>query len=1096
MPSSPSSTAAQAVPSSGAPTQGEPPPFLPTQEVRIAVVLYGGVALAIYINGVVQELLSLVRASAPARPTELQPQQAALAEHELVGTEGVYRKLAQMLHWSRPPLQHEPDEDDPVQTRFVVDILSGSSAGGINGIFLAKALSNEQQIGQLKKLWVDEGDIAKLVNDRRSYDGLDLAPQRPPRSLLNSRRFYWRMLSALDGMDEQAAPQSRFVDELDLWITATDVRGLLLPVDLYDRVVYERRHRQTFHFRYGTEYARGARANDFTGETNPFLAFAARCTAAFPFALEPMTLEDVDEVVGTETFRRRYRSGHAKAAAWRRFFDDYVRARRAADDPAGGDDRYYRLEAFSDGGILDNKPFTHATKTISRRRADLPVDRRLFYVEPDPGLQPLVREPGAAGAPLEPPAWTPPVERPDPLETVRAALLGLPRSEPIRDDLLALIERNREIARVREIATLVDKTVDEFPESVFEPVPLEAWRNQTLATMMQDRQRGLQYLAYHRLKIATVLDDLAELVVNLSGYSSDSDEYSGARCFVQAWFERHFPEGEPRPQQWTQNEFLLRYDVRYRLRRLNFLDARIEELLRFDERALRLWARFLTDASPGYLADLAPPMSETLRSAKAALSNIFIGIRAGARRLRAREAGNPLLEPLAALGISRAELLALLDGAQSKEESVERAHALLEARQLDPALTALAEALAEALEPIFRSAREAVDDLFAPERTPERASEWERQAHEQALRPLEFFFRHYESYDAVVLPLSYSVVDEADRVEVVRISPQDAPSLIDESSPAEQRRKLAGSSLHHFGGFFERAWRKNDILWGRLDAAERIIDTLLLPGQVPAPVRAGLLKEAQLAIIAEEFATSEGEPLVALVAQSLLAAEPAAETSVSELVDRSDPEDVREALAATLEPEQIWNHLRTSYEVDRSIDRERLLATIGRSTEVTGRLLDGIAERYGTLRRPARWLVRIGRLGWSLVEAATPRTFVQLLLRYWLALLVLMSLLMIIGGAVFGAPATAKAGWVLLLLALGWRLAVWLTEDVIRRRTRWALISALAVVAAIAGLAITEIALHLDQDVAALVDKLPERIERFLRWLWPWDEGKKNALGT
>ena len=32
-----------------------------TQEVRLAVVLYGGVSLAIYINGVVQELLRVVR---------------------------------------------------------------------------------------------------------------------------------------------------------------------------------------------------------------------------------------------------------------------------------------------------------------------------------------------------------------------------------------------------------------------------------------------------------------------------------------------------------------------------------------------------------------------------------------------------------------------------------------------------------------------------------------------------------------------------------------------------------------------------------------------------------------------------------------------------------------------------------------------------------------------------------------------------------------------------------------------------------------------------------------------------------------------------
>ena len=32
-------------------------PYTPTQEMRFALVLYGGVSLAIYINGVVQEFL-------------------------------------------------------------------------------------------------------------------------------------------------------------------------------------------------------------------------------------------------------------------------------------------------------------------------------------------------------------------------------------------------------------------------------------------------------------------------------------------------------------------------------------------------------------------------------------------------------------------------------------------------------------------------------------------------------------------------------------------------------------------------------------------------------------------------------------------------------------------------------------------------------------------------------------------------------------------------------------------------------------------------------------------------------------------------------
>src|SRR5258708_23279435 len=97
----------------------------PEQEIRFAVVLYGGVSLAIYINGVAQELLRLVRSS---------------AEDKLEGTERVYREISQLLALGREPGTDAGDKKTP-KARFVVDIISGTSAGGINGVALAKALA-------------------------------------------------------------------------------------------------------------------------------------------------------------------------------------------------------------------------------------------------------------------------------------------------------------------------------------------------------------------------------------------------------------------------------------------------------------------------------------------------------------------------------------------------------------------------------------------------------------------------------------------------------------------------------------------------------------------------------------------------------------------------------------------------------------------------------------------------------------------------------------------------------------------------------------------------------------------------------------------
>src|SRR2546423_1359459 len=131
--------------------------------------MYGGVSLAIYINGVAQELLSLVRATAP---TSAGSDELLVQDQQLKGAEKVYRELGQYLvcGWPNPP--DPPSEQRWVRTRFVVDVISGTSAGGINGVFLAKALARNQKMDGLKNLWLEEGDLGKLLNDPRALRDL------------------------------------------------------------------------------------------------------------------------------------------------------------------------------------------------------------------------------------------------------------------------------------------------------------------------------------------------------------------------------------------------------------------------------------------------------------------------------------------------------------------------------------------------------------------------------------------------------------------------------------------------------------------------------------------------------------------------------------------------------------------------------------------------------------------------------------------------------------------------------------------------------------------------------------------------------------
>src|SRR5438045_7656553 len=91
------------------------------KEIRFAVVMYGGVSLAIYINGVAQELLNLVRATAP-KSDDPDETELLLGEKELTGAGKVYRRLGQYLHGDRAQLESPSKNDSaPVKTRFVVD---------------------------------------------------------------------------------------------------------------------------------------------------------------------------------------------------------------------------------------------------------------------------------------------------------------------------------------------------------------------------------------------------------------------------------------------------------------------------------------------------------------------------------------------------------------------------------------------------------------------------------------------------------------------------------------------------------------------------------------------------------------------------------------------------------------------------------------------------------------------------------------------------------------------------------------------------------------------------------------------------------------
>ena len=887
------------------------PAYEPTQEIRFAVVLYGGSSLAIYINGVVQELLHLVRATAPAMPPDDQgyADQLLLADDELVATESVYRRLGRLLSWDAD------EESASVTTRFVVDILSGTSAGGINGIFLAKALANEVGIDQLRDLWFNEGDMTKLLYDKKSYEGVHLEEVERPPSLLNSRRMYWELLSALRGMSAQVKdpPQrSRLVDELDLWITATDIYGLAVPIDLWDRTVYEKRHKNVFRFSYANPFASDVDTplgNDFVADLDPMLAFAARCTSAVPFAFEPMELADVDPIVGVNPdWAADYGASPSQNAAWSRFFKDYVPARDKTN-------RWYTKQAFGDGGYLDNKPFTWATGTLMRRRADLPVDRKLIYIEPDPGTDHMLVK--TESDPL-PRAKTPTEQnvrpKPDALANAKAAALELPRAEPIRDDLEALLRRNRDLARLNRITKAL-----EVPDADMWRISAEKWTT----AAPTDQHPDFHYAAYNRLKIATVLDDLAEVVTIVAGFDPDSDERTAIRCFVQAWYRKSNRNTGP-----EQAQFLLDFDLPYRFRRLQFLQDRIDELLRGEAAPFKMIGSTESAAPTDELKD------ELLR-VKRELNGVLVALRDVRRALRLRSEQNPVFGKVSGIKIGHSELMEVLALARTPAESDERAYQKLDG---DPNLYAgvdsVATEIGKQLSDVFKAEENDVRKILV--RHENGATDVTR----GPLQALVHFYDTYEAFDSVTLPIAYGTTGESDRVEVIRVSPEDATGIVDEL--AGGCRKLGGIHYGHFGGFLNRTWRENDFMWGRLDAADRLL-TALLPAGTP---REELKKQAFYAILREERPK-----------------------------DCATDADADEYIAMLRSLCAQRKHEKDKTIVATEPDTEGTIRLVGRAATITHKVLDGVKTNVltkplvGAMGEAARWVGLLAKPAEEVVEA-------------------------------------------------------------------------------------------------------------------------------
>jgi patatin-related protein len=738
------------------------------RELRLALVCYGGVSLAIYMHGVTKELQKLVAASA-LLDQETNP---------FGGRDGARDSAAawwEFLRGLREGTIAAPSDVAGVTVQVVVDIIAGTSAGGINGICLAKALAGNHSQEGLTNLWFERGDIGQLLGGplwlpwqmRLGVRALRMLARpvraRPP--LRGDRMCEWvhGALAAMSATTAVPDLSTLAPQRLRLFVPIVDLHGYNRDIPLYDpRFVTDRTHRHVMAFSFD-----GNGTSHFGPEYDHALAFTARATSSIPGGFAPISFDDYAKAV---------RDDVDIGSLERQFFGIYEWAGHAKP----------RETQFIDGGVLDNFPFASAIEAIPRMPAGTEVDRRLLYVEPDPG------EPGGASGGPRLALW----------RTVYAGLGAIPRHEPILDDMLALTRRNEHVLRIRDVieanfdrirhktTDVLDEEAPVLPERPDAEMLADLWRR-TEARAAEDLD--VAYPTYLRLRVRTVVDAYAALVADALELPADSDQASFVTAALRQWARRggllaqHDPDGEVRA---AQQALLAGIDLLYHERHIRFVIA-----------ALNWWYRGADDS--GTVIDA--PARADLDAAKRRLYDRLQDIRQIRDGLRRDDA----------LANALARLFAPDD--------------IAEARSTDEfAVAGFVDDRKDVFATLQDRVERAVDTLLPEALRRLHADVVDVLAGWSAAARLDLLTRYlgFPFWDILVFPLeALSGVDERDHVEVYRVSPRDVGLLA--GGDEDERRTLEGERWLHFGAFFSRAGRERDYLWGRMDAVERLTKLLL-----------------------------------------------------------------------------------------------------------------------------------------------------------------------------------------------------------------------------------------------------------------------------
>ncbi len=725
------------------------------REIRLGLVCYGGVSLAIYMHGMTKELQKLVIASRALSDGTV-PQEGT-SEH-------VYWQVLREIQAKSP---------DGVRPAVVIDVVAGTSAGGINGVILCKALAHNRSQDALRDLWFKRGDIKALLGGSLPHEAGRLLhfladlPRNKAEGPLGGQDMLGWLFQALTDMDTThgyqpagaPAPPSLMPDghELQLFVTTTDYYGYRQAMTIEDPpTVSERRNRQVLVFRYQPDEGIDRFGPDYNGA----LAFASRATSSFPGAFPPTQIGDLAKLPQAEPL---------PDSIQRQLFRSY----ELAEADAG-------KTSFIDGGVLNNYPFKPAIDAIVKLRAESEVSRYLLYLQPDTGEE-VVNPTG---------------EAPNFFGTIWAGLSSIASGQPILEELIAAREFNEQVGRIDELVLAMSGEIADLLADLDVTLagPLANKGKDELRELRDSLDRraeergGYLFDPYLQIRAHSIVEQFATGICQVCDYPDEQSNIAFLiRLIVDGWARKRRLVG-PDMDRGERGKLLKLFDLGYTRRRFGFVLQKISQLYH------------PTQGQP-VLA------RADLDRAKSAL---YDGIEDLRKRIDA--SGQTLGKDVVAKLQEQFPLSLTHPIAEGKEDLEKVAADFVEKN------AAAMDALFDGLGQTLRDEKDRIHATLYEQFVAITAGWPEAGRREVMLRYLGFPF-----WDAMIYPATrLSEAGELRPLHIVRMSPADSVRL----GLKTAKDKLEGVQFAHFGAFLKEPWRENDYLWGRLDAAERLIGLL------------------------------------------------------------------------------------------------------------------------------------------------------------------------------------------------------------------------------------------------------------------------------